>query len=364
VQGRNLLGTTTLTVQATGYTTGTAAVAVQPAGFVFATGDVTTTFFSTTTSLSVVPAVLDPDTFVPAIFGQSVRGGLTVSVPVTSGTPAVGTIVGSPAVFSPGDTENLATAFAPLATGISVLRVGVPAGFSPPASAAQITATVTAPTVSVNGGDAIAVGQNLQVPVSIGLNVLPPGPRTVTVTSSNGNLATVSADPTLEGGTSATFRADPGTGTFTLYVQGRNLLGTTTLTVQATGYTTGTAAVAVQPAGFVFSPIGSEGSDFTTTVAAPDTLLSVVAAQLDPTFLNPVQSQSVRGGLTVTVPVMSGTPAVGTIVGSPAVFSPGDAENVATAFMPLAVGTSVLTVGIPAGFSPSSTGGQITATVQ
>ena len=55
---------------------------------------------------------------------------------------------------------------------------------------------------------------------------------------------------------------------------------------------------------------------------------------------------------------------MGTIVGSPAVFSPGDAENVATAFMPLAVGTSVLTVGIPAGFSPSSTGGQITATVQ
>src|SRR5207249_9120459 len=83
------------------------------------------------------------------------------------------------------------------------------------------------------GGDAIAVGQNLQVPVSIGMNVLPPGRMTVTVTRSNASLATVSADPTLEGGTSATFTADPGTGTFTVYVQGRNLPGATTLTVQA-----------------------------------------------------------------------------------------------------------------------------------
>src|SRR5439155_22511238 len=196
------LGATTLTVQATGYTNGTAAVAVQPAAFVFATGDVTTTFFSPPTSLTLFPYTTLFRSFVPAIFGQSVRGGLTVSVPVTSGTPAVGTIVGSPAVFSPGDTENLATAFAPLATGISLLRVGVPAGFSPPASAAQITATVTAPTVSVNGGDAIAVGQNLQVPVSIEIGRASCRERVETVTSSGGCKKKVSADRTVEGGTS------------------------------------------------------------------------------------------------------------------------------------------------------------------
>ena len=85
--------------------------------------------------------MLDP-TFLNFQAQQAVRGGLTVSVPVTSGTTSVGTIVGSPAVFNPGDNGNANTAFAPVATGMSVLTVGVPAGFSTPSNGRQLTATV------------------------------------------------------------------------------------------------------------------------------------------------------------------------------------------------------------------------------
>jgi hypothetical protein len=68
---------------------------------------------------------------------------LTVSVPVTSGTPTVGTIAGRPAVFAPGDPYyDIATSFAPLAAGTSVLSVGIPAGFSSPSTGREITATV------------------------------------------------------------------------------------------------------------------------------------------------------------------------------------------------------------------------------
>src|SRR5439155_10586954 len=99
---------------------------------------------------------------------------------------------------------------------------------------AEILAGVVARILRCDLPVAIAVGQNLQVPVSIGMNVLPPGPRTVTVTSSNGSLATVSADPTLEGGTSATFTADPGTGTFTVRSEERRVGRESRSGVQAT----------------------------------------------------------------------------------------------------------------------------------
>jgi hypothetical protein len=242
VQGRGL-GDTTLTVQAPGYSSTASAVTVQPSGFVFSycalygTCDFTTTTFSDDTPLYVVPAVLDP-TFLNFQSPQAVRGGLTVSVAVTSATPAVGTIAGSPAVFNPGDSANASTAFAPGAAGTSVLTVGVPAGFSTPSNVRQLTATVTAPSFS-NVPASLAVGRDLQVQVDVYVNAAPPAPTTVTVSVPTTSIATVSTDDTVAGGSTATLTANPGT-TFvgTVFVQGRGL-GDTTLTVQAPGTAAG-----------------------------------------------------------------------------------------------------------------------------
>ena len=131
-------------------------------------------------------------------------------------------------------------------------------------------------------------------------------------------------------------------------------------------HTSVSSAVAVQPSGFVFVACpfcNLLAGDFTTTSSAGDTALTVAAAILDPTFLTFQSQQAVRGGLAVNVPVTSATTSVGTIVGSPAVFTSGDSFNLGTAFHPLAAGMSVLTVGTPAGFSMPSNGRQITAAV-
>ena len=72
---------------------------------------------------------------------QALRAGLTVDVPVTSGTPAVGTITASPVTFSGGDSLK-DTAFDPASAGTTLLTVGVPAGFDTPSNSRQITATV------------------------------------------------------------------------------------------------------------------------------------------------------------------------------------------------------------------------------
>jgi hypothetical protein len=189
---------------------------------------------------------------------------------------------------------------------------------------------------------------------------------TVSVPSGATSTATVSTDGTVAGGSTATLTATPGT-TFvgTVFVQGRGL-GATTLTVQGTGYSTSSSPITVQPSGFVFYYCTVLGScDFTTTTSSDATPLYVMPAMLDPTFLNFQSQQAVRGGLTVSVPVTSGTPAVGTIVGSPAIFNPGENFNSSTAFAPSAVGTSVLSVGVPSGgFSIPSNARQLTATVQ
>jgi hypothetical protein len=165
-----------VTATAPGYAPGSGAVNLVPSGFVFAISagcgiscstwcvqenGFTTTIDSVNVPLRVMATSLDPTTLQPPreIWGLgvlSVRPPLTVHVPVTSNPPEVGTIVESPAVFGPGiSSVGLACAnlsgpgfsrapvdFDPMAVGTADLTVGVPEGFSTPATGQQITATV------------------------------------------------------------------------------------------------------------------------------------------------------------------------------------------------------------------------------
>jgi hypothetical protein len=72
--------------------------------------------------------------------------------------------------------------------------------------------------------------------------------------------------------------------------------------------------------------------------------------------------QPVRGGITVNVDVTSSIPSVGVITSSPLVFT-GGVSFLATAFDPIALGATDLTIEVPPGFSPSGTFRVITATV-
>jgi hypothetical protein len=353
VQGR-ALGSTTITVHATGYNDGTGTVTIDPSGFYLQTANISTTTFSGNTTVAVGVARLNPLTLNIAQ-GQPLRGGLLapVNVTVSSSNPTVGTIVGSPVSFVGTDTSKSVT-FDPANAGTTTLSMTPPAGFSTPSNLQQITATVTAPTISVGN---VVVGKDLQATAVISLAVAPPGPVDVTVTSNSASLATITTNGTVEGGTTLTFTNVTTTSVGTIFVQGR-ALGSTTITVQAVGYSNGTGTVTIDPSGFYL-----QTANISTTTFSGNTTVAVGAARLNPLTLNVVQSQAVRGGLSpVSVAVSSSNPTVGTIVGSPVNFASTDSTK-SVSFDPVNAGTTTISLTPPAGFSTPSNLQQITATV-
>ena len=362
MQGRSL-GTTTITVQAPGYNNATLNVTVNPSGFTFQNGtnNFSTTTFSANTTLGIVSALLDPTTHNYAS-NQPLRGGYpNVTVDVTSTNPSVGTIVNSPVVFTGGGASGQTVQFDPAAAGTTTLSLVPPAGFTTPSNLQQATATVTAPNISVSGTG--VVGLDLQTSISVTLGASPPSRRDVTLTSNNPAIATITTDPLVAGAATLTFTnvpaTLPGTTVGTFYVQGRSL-GTTTITVQAPGYNDATMTVTVTPSGFSFV---NGTSNFTTTAGAANRNLGVQAVRLDPTFLNVAAAQALRGGYgPVGLAVTSSNTIVGTIVSSPAVFGSGDSSKTVQ-FDPASVGTTIISIVPPAGFTTPSNLQQITATV-
>jgi carbon monoxide dehydrogenase subunit G len=179
----------------------------------------------------------------------------------------------------------------------------------------------------------------------------------VTVTILDPQIAQVSKDPALAGAQTVTFTNVSTTVVGTVYVQGL-ALGPTTITAEAPGYATESSAVDVRPSGFTINSPG----DFTTTVGAANTNIQITPAMLDPASLNWAANQALRGGLSVDVTVETSNAAVGTLTVSPVGFG-GGAASASTAFQPVGVGMTTVSVAPPAGFHTPSNSRQITVTV-
>ena len=367
VQGLKV-GTTTITVSAPGYTAGTITVSVNPSGFVINNYQLAfpTTTYSGTSTLYVYPAILNSD------LSYNIRSTLnpqsaTISLPVTSSSPAIGT-VNSPLTYpatNPQATDTQQTiTFQPVAVGTTNITLGTPpTGFQVSTSYQQSVATVTTPVIVVNP---YTTGVKLQGQLGIGLPEPTPTAITVTVTSSDPTKATLSTDPTVAGTGSLTIPvAANGQGLPNIWVQGQ-ALGTTTITVSAPGYASGSNTVNVYPAGFYYYNTG----DFPTTTFSGTTGLSVAAAVLYPsTSSNPLpltlysEGYELNPGVApVTVMLSNSTPTVGTITGGGITF-PAGAEIASTTFQPSAAGTTNIAITTPGGFSTASPVQTLTATV-
>ncbi len=360
VQGQ-AQGATTLSATATGYTSGSDNVTVDPSGFSFdyyQSSQINTTTFSQPTGIVILSEVLDPNSLSVINYLNLNPNVGPINVPVISSAPAVGTISTSPVPVPAGNYYG-STTFQPVSAGTSNITLGTPAGFSTPSNYNTVNATVTAPQISVGSPE---TGLHLQTPLYISLPQTPPNAITVTITSNGPQIAILSTDGTVTGGSSVTFTNVTSTNVGYIYVQGESL-GATTITVSAPGYVNGDGNVTVDPAGFSFY---NYQGDITTSATSNPTGLTVYAESLTPGTLTVINTNlTVNPDFgTVNVPVTSSNTAVGTITVSPVPFAPGGNYYGQTAFQPVATGTTTITVGTPTGFSTPSQNTQITGTVQ
>ena len=351
IQGLSV-GSTTVTISAPGYATQVSTVDVTPSGFYFTSSSFSTTSFSANRSVGLRTARLNPlnNNFAAH---QAVRGGLTVEVPLTSSDTNVGTI-SSPLSFA-GNTSVVNASFDPISAGVASLSITQPSGFSAPANlATSIVATVTAPSINISD---VTVGKDLQTTISVTLDAAPPSPVDVVISATAPAIAIMSNNPTFVGSGTITFSNVNSTFVATLVVQGL-AIGTTNITASAPGYNDGVATVTVDPSGFAIASPGN----FTTTTSAANSSISIRPFRLNPTTLNIVSIQQVRGGLTLDVGVQSSAPAVGAITLSPVTFNGNDSSKI-TQFDPLTAGSTAISLLQPAGMATPSNSQSIVVTV-
>ncbi len=351
-------GTTTVTVSAPGYTAGTITVSVNPSGFAIQSYYTTlsTTTYSSPTGVAVYPAILNANLSY-YVNSQLNPQSAPVSVAVTSSAPAVGTVT-SPLTFQPNDTQENFN-FQPVATGTTNLTLGTPpTGFSVSTQYQQTVATVTTPVISV-GGQTTAV--HLINQIGLGLPEPPPAgqPVTVTLTSSDQTIFTISTSPTVVGTASVTFPNIASYSVGTLYIQGQ-AAGSATLTMSAPGYDPGTSTITVLQSGFF---MGYPFNSFSTTTLSTSTGLNVYTTGLDSNN-NPSYNylQVSPGVAPFTVSFTNSTPSVGTISPTSVTFSPGDNQH-SVNFQPVSAGTDTITMVTPAGFTTGATYQSVVATV-
>ena len=347
------LGTTTLTIAAPSYATATVNITVDPGGFViFGPSSISTTTFSASSSLQINPAILNPVDSSVIAFAAASPAVSPVNVVVTSSQTSVGTITNSPVAFQGGDTSKNAI-FQPVGAGTSNLSLGTPAGFSTPtpSNTQQITATVTAPPITVQN-PSLQTGVNMEMSSYVALSQTPPTPTLVTLTVDKPAVVTVSNSATIVGAASTTFPNTVNTSALSFYIQGQSL-GTATITVSAPGYQSNTISVIVQPSGFVI---------YQPSVINTTTFSAATSIQINPVFLAPANLSvlgypSLNPGIgTVPLTFTSSATQVGTIT-SPITFTGGSSSQPAT-FQPIAAGSTTLSLATPAGYStptPAST---------
>jgi hypothetical protein len=228
---------------------------------------------------------------------------------------------------------------------------------------ATITASsynVTSPTLSVTvaaniNASAVVSGSHVETYNTVSLASTPQAAVSVTITSSNPAIATVSKSAGTVGSASITYTGVTDTSALAVFVQGQ-AVGSTTYTVTATGYATSTQSLTVQPAGFYLV-----SGSFSTTNLSSATNLQLNVAILDPATLNTTgYNVEVNPDLQpLSVSIASSNTTVGTTTAA------GFTTNQYAygSFTPSTAGTSTLSVTEPSGFTQPANYGGITATV-
>ncbi|MBS1855790.1 MAG: hypothetical protein JST11_10520, partial [Acidobacteria bacterium] len=288
-------GQVTVTASATGYTSGSGTVTLTPSGFVLTgpTGVVGVPSFQTnvgnTTTLTIKSARLDSS--LNYVEDQPVRGGLTVSVPLTSSAQTVGRVSPSTLTFTPADSAYTTT-FSALTAGSTTVSVGAPTGFSAPiGGAASITANVLPGGVTAPN---FTVGKSLEKSGQVTLAGAPGADVIVSIVSNDPSRLLFSATATASGSSSLP-TANCGASDYTckvviragqshstdFYAHALDSSGSATYTVTVSGFGTATGTVYFQPSGILLEGPYGLGNNFTVATGSLPTTLTLDAAMLD-----------------------------------------------------------------------------------
>jgi len=179
------------------------------------------------------------------------------------------------------------------------------------------------------------------------LSSAPPSAQDVTISSSNPSVVLLSADANVTGSASITLNtATTSVGSYVL--QGLSK-GSADISFSSSNYTSTSVTVTVGDSGFIIS----SPSSIDTSVFSPDTSLRIASYLLRSDTLGILQSQPIRAGFSVDVPLVVADNSVGVLTSSPVRFS-GNESLVVTAFSPVASGTTSVSVSQPNGFSTPS----------
>jgi Putative Ig domain len=264
---------------------------------------------------------------------------ITTASPLPSGL--VNTAYVAPALTATGGSPSYSWAAVNLPAGLQIDSVsGIISGTGTVVGTSNVTVTVTdsgSPTpqqvskvfslsITPPGGQGtiavtnVAVGGNLQVPITITFTPALTIDATVTITSANPALLLLGSS--VEDGLGALQAGlTAGTGSISTYVKALGSSGQVNITVSMPGYSNGTGTVTLANSGFVVAGTNGIGGAF-NTFQGVSTNLTVSAARLDGSGLF-VETEQVRGGITVNVPVISTVTSVGNVSAPAVTFSGG-----------------------------------------
>ncbi len=329
-------GVVPLTISAPGYRTTTSKIKLTRTALVFDTTSIDLRMTDSGDRVQMRP--------VPADGNQSYYGGAyyrfrqglaSFRIGASTTSNRIATVSPAELTVSAG-TSDLEVTVKPAAIGTTTLALNVPAPYIGPA-----TVPIKVEGGSLNLSAYYRIGKNLQTPLTVysyGNN-----PPTITLKSPDPTRLLISASPASEGKKSLTVTPQPGQPA--AYLQALADSGTVTITASAVNYQDATLTVQLTPSAVVLS--GSDGS--ITPLSAPVTFQGTLASYWSGS--SDSYRMSLRGGATrLTVPVALSDAKVASVTPKELVFEAGDSTKTFS-FQPLAAGTVLVSVGVPAGFT-------------
>jgi len=301
-----------------------------------------------------------------------------VSVEVSNSNTSAGRLADSPVAISAGEA-SAATLFQPAGEGDVTFAIKAPPGFSVPAEAATVTASVRKPGIFVS--DDLFIGENLEVGGALALGEFAPaGGLTVTLTSADPTRLLISTSKTEPGSKSVQLKILPEGINASYFLQALGSSGEVEYTATAPGFRSRTGAVKLAPSGITLTPyfqgppdeaqvlqkLTSDGTHGFQMKESEQTPMKLIAwtAQLDPKTHRSadITVQPLRAGMSLTVLLRNSNPAAGKMASE--ITITGGSDHGSVDFTAASAGMTEISVVTPENFTGSANSTKVIGTVR